>query len=184
VLLLPNGVTTKVEFSAALQWAGTAPEAVDILNVSAGFYGLDQTFQPDLDVLMQVGVLPIFAIGNRPLTSCSPGNLRAGVSVGAVSEDGRLAPFSSRQSFHVEPYQWNVPQLVAPGDKVWVAAAAGGYRQRSGTSFAAPLVAGLAARLREVGGRMNAFTLQGQLLALCRPIPGVPALWQGAGRVL
>ena len=88
------------------------------------------------------GAVVVAAAGNRasdkireyPAAEKSPGLL----SVGASDNNGRLAAFSN--------YGW--VKIAAPGEGVTSTVPGGGYGTWSGTSMAAPIVAGAAALLR------------------------------------
>lgn len=95
--------------------------------------------------LAAAGIFQTFAVGNggpacgtaQPLGD-SPDLL----SVGATTSEGEVALYSARG-----PAEGGVPapDLVAPGEWLWAARSTGGHQFASGTSFAAPQVAGVAA---------------------------------------
>jgi subtilisin family serine protease len=145
----------------ALQWAldpdgdPSTSDAPDVLNASWGSLAAgtcDLTFQPDLEVLRAAGVAVIVAAGNMgpsPSSSVSPANNPGAFSAGAVDSTGLVADFSSRGPSACGGTVF--PDLVAPGVDVWTAdRPVGGVSQYvtvSGTSVAAPHVAGAAALL-------------------------------------
>jgi hypothetical protein len=93
--------------------------------------------------------LIVAAAGNdRSLYAAWPASLGGVVSVGALDEDGDPAYFASSP---VGTYG-----LWAPGTDVCVASTSGGYTMQSGSSFAAPLVGGVAAATRAVCPRLSA----------------------------
>jgi subtilisin family serine protease len=132
------------------------PDAPDVVNASWGSLAAnvcDLTFQPDLDALRAAGILVVFAAGNEgpaPLTSVSPANVPGAFSAGAVDSTSAVAAFSSRGPSACTGGTF--PDVVAPGVDVPVAdLPVGGvarYTMASGTSVAAPHVAGVAALLR------------------------------------
>jgi subtilisin family serine protease len=63
------------------------------------------------------------------------------MAVGSVKSDGTLSSFTQRNS---------LTDLVAPGEDVLSTKRGGGYELIDGTSFASPVVAGLAAIIRQV----------------------------------
>jgi subtilisin len=128
-----------------LDWILT--QGVKVLNMSLGVEGFSEEFLQIMRTIRSSGILPVIASGNEgPGTSRSPGNYDFVPSVGASDEADGVWRFSSSQKL-VRPRDPIVPDLVAPGDKVISARGADGYAVSSGSSMAAPHVAGLAALL-------------------------------------
>jgi subtilisin len=118
-----------------------------VLSMSLGFRGWFDDFLALTERLRELGVLPVFAVGNEgPGTSRSPGNYVEALSVGAVGQPLAVPAFSSSQRFQRarDPL---VPDVVAPGVDIISAKPGGGYQSMDGTSMATPHVAGLAALL-------------------------------------
>jgi hypothetical protein len=132
---------------------------VDVVNLSLGGAQWSQTEQDDIRALLAAGKVVVAAAGNTgdrvpQYPAAFPGVL----SVGATDAGGRIADFSS----------YGKVDVVAPGQCVAVAEVAGFAQDRgcpgdsrrgvafnSGTSFAAPIVSGLAA-LADSGGPLLA----------------------------
>ena len=139
-------------------------DAPDLVNNSWGLINtLDQCvseFETDIETLKAYGIAVVFAAGNQaPLvdpkdhTSISPANGASGFAVGSVDLALAIAPTSSQGPGPCDPDVF--PELVAPGVGVLTADRCFGplcsHVTVSGTSFAAPHVAGVMALL------LNAF---------------------------
>lgn len=152
-------------FVAALEW-GEALGA-DLMSASLGY--VDFPDQPDsfsyapedfdgdtavttraVDDLVALGVVAVVSAGNRGPSESSlmtPADADSVISVGAVSDTGVLTNFSSRGPTADGRIK---PEVCARGLATVWAETSGGYGAVSGTSLAAPLVAGSAALLLEL----------------------------------
>ncbi len=95
--------------------------------------------------LAAAGIFETFAAGNDGpgCGSASPmSEWPSVVSVGAAAPDGTVAQYSSRGPTSAG---WQAPDVIAPGLNVWAPVAPDTWGYVDGTSFAAPLVAGVAA---------------------------------------
>jgi len=169
--VIDQGQTLSKTFSdilAAFQWAvdpdGNPSTVDDMPDVILNSWGVptsilgpcDATFNQAIDNVEAAGIVTIFAAGNEGPTPKSlrlPANRATSplntISVGAI--DGTtnvIANFSSRGPSSCDDSQIK-PELVAPGVSVYSSAKGGGYLLKSGTSMAAPLIAGLVALLRQ-----------------------------------
>ena len=165
-----------------------------------------------VEALSRQGVVVVAAAGNRGSDGesgqsvyqsiTSPGNAPSAVTVGAEHTNGSLArsddviaDFSSRgpTAFDREVK----PDIVAPGYAVTSLEAPGsylllayphlevepGYLHLSGTSMAAPVVAGAAALVLDANPELAAHTVKALLQFTAQRVPGVDPLTQGSGAV-
>jgi serine protease AprX len=132
-------------------------DAPDIVNASWGLLNsvgsCDLEFSDDLAALKSAGIAVVFAAGNAGPgqgTSLSPANGGTGLAVGAVNINLDIALGSSRGPSACSGGVF--PSISAPGVAVWTTDKSFGgfpfYAQMTGTSFAAPHVAGGLALLR------------------------------------
>jgi hypothetical protein len=181
-----NLSTTVSDILAAFQWAAdpdgnpeTADDLPDVVSNSWGiprglFAPCDQTFYQAIDNLEAFGVVVIFACGNEgpnPSTIRNPADRAASptnsFSIGAVDQnqvDLPVAAFSSRGPATCDTTKIK-PDVVAPGVSIRSSYRGGTYKLMSGTSMAAPFVAGCVALMREYNPAATVEQIKSALIA-------------------
>ncbi|MGC4031879.1 MAG: S8 family serine peptidase [Tepidisphaeraceae bacterium] len=146
---------SKIE--AALQWVIDHREefGITIVNVSygQGFYDsptVSTVYGDEIVALRDAGVTIVASSGNGGVSSNqginSPAADPSVISVGSVALDGTISTFSQRGS--------NLT-LLAPGEEIQTTFLGGGYGLEEGTSFAAPIVAGVVALMRNIDSTLK-----------------------------
>jgi len=159
-LVVPGGSGQLAQIIAGMEWAidpvdqyGTpAGEPADVISMSLGAFGYDDALIEPAQNIKAAGIVLIASIGNYGEgTSDSPGNVYEAFGIGATHIEDLVADFSSGEvvdwpASHNESYI--KPDFSAPGVVVY-SSVPGGYEYSSGTSMAAPHVAGTVALILE-----------------------------------
>jgi subtilisin family serine protease len=125
--------------------SASRPFASANLSLGGGLFTSACDLEPEkaiIDNLRSVGIATTVAAGNNGATNAlsSPACISSAVSVGATTKSDVVASYSNAASFL---------SLFAPGDSITSSTVGGGYTVASGTSMAAPHVAGTWAILRQ-----------------------------------
>lgn len=180
---------------AGMQWA--AAGGAQVINMSLGSDfpsdGTDIVSQAVNTLTARYGSLFVVASGNTGGIVGPPAAADAALTVGAVDSADVLAPFSSRgPRFGDDAIK---PDITAPGVNIVAAKAKGSFLDgklpnvgenhfvMSGTSMAAPHVAGAAAILAGQHPAWKAADLKAALMNSAKAQPNVSVFEQGAGRV-
>jgi serine protease AprX len=162
-----QGGSTATAIHQGFQWLldpdgnPNTTDAPQVVNNSWTFAypGCNLEFEPDLESLSAAGILPVFAAGNGgPYSdsSYSPANNPAAFAVGATDDNDQIYGYSSRGPTTCGGSTGPYPEMVAPGVNVLSSDLLGGYQINSGTSLAAPHVAGGLALLLSVYPNLTA----------------------------
>jgi len=173
-------------YAAALEWMEA--QGVDITSSSIGYNtfdtGYSYTFQDmngnstivakAVNLAFQKGVSTFTAAGNEGNSDwgakygdnkfgkiISPADAFNVISVGAVDTNNNVATFSSRGPTFDGRIK---PEIVAQGSYVYFAVAGGGYGFGSGTSYATPIAAGVAALLKSAYPHLTNYQIRQTML--------------------
>jgi len=123
------------DIASAITYA--ADHGVRIVNISIGGTSYSSTLQSAVDYAWSKGTVVFAAAGNYAnSTPIYPAGCTNVVAVGAMDSNDNLASFSNFGSY---------VDLTAPGTNIMTTLSGGGYGGVSGTSFASPIAAGVAA---------------------------------------
>lgn len=178
--LSANGAGLPSAISDGITWA--ADNGADVINMSLGGPIPQPGLGDAVDYAIDNGVSVVAAAGNsggddpEPCEDCVgyPAAFEDTVGVSATDADDQIAFFSSTGP---------EVDLAAPGVGVWSSSCCeigGPYAQASGTSMAAPHVAGAVASV--VGGGADPHEAE-DILETAADDVGLPAEYQGAGRL-
>jgi serine protease AprX len=165
-------------FVAGLEWLESI--GVDVVNVSLGYTTFDDPEDNystgDLDGATAVttlaveaasarGVIVVVSAGNQGCSSpticwyyvSTPADAPSAITVGAIRPDSTRASFSSLGPTADGRIK---PDVVAPGVDSYVAVRGDLYGRSAGTSFAAPLVAGVVAQMLQVNPDLTPSNVQ------------------------
>lgn len=138
-----SGQSTSAKLAIGLVWA--AGNGARVANVSYSYGGNDSSISSAAQYFMSKGGVVIWASGNDGTYLSFPDNPFI-VATGASNLTDNLAPYSTRGTF---------VDLAAPGAFISVTTRGGGYSLWSGTSFSAPIVAGIAGLIYSANPNLN-----------------------------
>jgi subtilisin family serine protease len=150
-------------------------DGMDVINFSGG----EPEIEPSRDIVARAldaaaaaGVVPVVAAGNDyndfgAGSVSSPANAEGAIAVGAVEIGGSPTTRTHAEFSSVGPTAVSLrlkPDVAAPGVDVLSSIPGGGWSEFSGTSMAAPHVAGAAALLRQRHPAWNVDQLKSALV--------------------
>ncbi|MFD5503917.1 S8 family serine peptidase [Streptomyces sp. NPDC127061] len=176
---------------AGMQWA--VDQDAGIVNMSLGQTvasdGTDPLSAAVDRLSAEHGTLFVIAAGNSgDHTISAPGAADAALTVGSVTKSGAMSPFSSRGPREGRPAV--KPEISGPGSDIVAARAAGTlddaavterYASLSGTSMAAPHVAGAAALLAQRHPDWSGARLKAALIGSAARVDGATVSDTGSG---
>ncbi|MFE7747487.1 S8 family serine peptidase [Streptomyces sp. NPDC057428] len=190
-VLADDGTGQESWILAGMEWAARDQHA-KVVNMSLGGRpsdGSDPLSQAVNRLSAETGALFVTVAGNDgsdPYTVNSPGAADAALTVGAVDGSDRLTSWSGRGPRLGDSAL--KPDLTAPGVDIlaarsqYISEGEGYYMTDSGTSMAAPHVAGAAALLAQVHPDWTGQQLKDALLSTTAPTPRYSAYAAGSGR--
>ncbi|MFF5500063.1 S8 family serine peptidase [Streptomyces aquilus] len=178
---------------AGMEWAARTEHA-KVINMSLGtpvWHTQDDPLSQAVNRLSaETGALFVIAAGNsgnNPYSVSSPGTADAALTVGAVDGSDQLAGFSSTgPRLNDDGLK---PDITAPGVDVLAARSQytqggeGYYRSDSGTSMAAPHVAGAAVLLAQKHPAWTGQDIKNALMSTSASTPAYSPYQAGAGRL-
>ncbi|PCO05916.1 hypothetical protein AWR36_007920 [Microbulbifer flavimaris] len=148
-------------------------DSAHVINLSLGsrWTGSTSSLSRAADLAMDAGVIVVAAAGNDGAygvnTINAPGSANKVITVGAIDSNGNVASWSSRGLFagNADMGVASVkPELAAPGVDIETTDLAGTFGRFSGTSFAAPHVAGAAALMRQLYPELSSAEIKALLI--------------------
>ncbi|MBI2329974.1 S8 family serine peptidase [Candidatus Daviesbacteria bacterium] len=192
-------VMSAIERSSDPNQDGDFSDHLDVINLSLGAPGSpDDPVSLAIDRAADKGVVAVIAAGNSgpdEATVGSPGVARKALTVGANDKDNKLAYFSSRGPVLFAPgsdYNLLKPDVTAPGVGICAAELGeilssrrcldGRHISISGTSMAAPHVAGVAALVKQAHPLWSAEEIKNAIITTTTDL-GLSSIILGNGEV-
>ena len=152
----------------------------EIINASWGFYDQSKALNDAIAYARNKGVLFVASAGNNGQNNDNKGHYPSNcpydnvIAVAAMDSDGSIASFSN--------YGLKTVQIMAPGVGISTTTINGGYvSYASGTSFATPFVAGVAAMVLSQSPDMGYKSLREAILNSATKIPSVSSSMVSSG---
>ncbi len=190
-VLTNKGISVSGSVLQGIQWAIQQKANIISMSLSGKSPGGDP-YQSVAEAAVKNGIAIIAAVGNdsnRPNSTApvgSPANSLRIMGVGAIDSNLRIAPFSNRGQFGTAA----AVDIVGPGVDVYSslprvapAGMANTYGRLSGTSMATPIVAGIAALLKEAKPNLGPIQILQTLQAMAQRLQGTDQNDTGSGLV-
>ncbi len=181
------GSTSESIIRDGMQWVlapdGDPTKAPHVVNNSWGHPDAGNiAYWDEVEAWVAAGIFPVFANGNAgPLSGTvgSPASFPHSLGVGATDRDDIIADFSSRGPAFWDGERFLKPEVSAPGHQVfsaWPQHTGQDYHTISGTSMAAPHVAGVAALALSAASDLTVDELRDTLTDTVRTEPHMGGL--------
>ena len=152
-----------------------ADRGVRIINISITGTTASSTLQSAVNYAWNKGAVVFAAAGNSATTAPGyPAACDKVIAVGATDTNDARASYSNYGSWI---------DVVAPGSSILTTLRGGSYGGASGTSFASPITAGVAALMLSVKPQLTAAQLTDLLKSTSKDLGTVGSIRYGAGRV-
>lgn len=152
-----RGIGYTTDIIAGIQWS--IKHGIEVINMSLGGGSKNDSFEEAIKAAVDSGIVVVCAAGNNSGDVIYPAAYEDAIAVSAVDSSNNLAYFSNFGSDI---------DVAAPGVAIYSTYRNGRYKTYSGTSMAAPHVAGLAALL--IGKGISAVKVRGIITATAEDI--------------
>lgn len=179
-----SDVISAIEMTVDPNDDGDTSDKLDVVNMSLGSDDGDpfDAMTEAVNNAVKLGVVFCIAAGNGGgyNTIASPGTAELAITVGASDKQDKLASFSSRGP--VKKTYSMKPDILAPGVYIRSSLPGDRYERLSGTSMAAPHVAGVCALIKEMHPDWVPGMIKSAIMSTADDIR-LDCMSQGAGRV-
>lgn len=138
----------------------------DVINMSLTFNGGHPYLQAALKYAQDHGVVVVMAAGNDGASEpYYPAQYATayGIAVGAIDASGHMTAYSNRAGSATKDF------VVVPGINIYSTSLGGGYASVGATSFATPLVSGVAALLKAANPSLTAKQIESYIALNANP---------------
>ncbi|HCD30969.1 MAG TPA: hypothetical protein DER01_01075, partial [Phycisphaerales bacterium] len=138
----------------------------DVINLSLTFNGGHPYLQTALQYAQDRGVVVVMASGNdgdsEPLYPAQYAT-STGIAVGGITSSGYLTSWTNRAGSATKDY------VVVPGNDIYTTSLGGGFATVGASSFATPLVSGVAALLKAANPSLSATQIESLITQNANP---------------